>query len=203
MSKDDEVAAVRRVSRKPAALTEAPAPTPEPEPQEQQGADQGIAAAAKAAAPTPAGAPEPTLTRRKRTIAGDNRLDIPAHRKKPGWDYEWKTQRVMGQDVDASEAAQEFEQGWRPVPAREIPELVPPGYEGKYIVRLGQILMTRPEHLSAEARAEDYQLAETQKFDKLMAASAIPTARPGMINPTRTELTIEGVVGTHKAKPAA
>lgn len=149
------------------------------------------------------GQTEPVLTRRKRTVAGDDRLDLPKDKMKPGWDYEWKTQRVMGQDVDSSESAMVFEQGWRPVLASEFPDLVPPGYEGKHITRLGMMLFTRPMHLTLEARAEDYNLAETQKYDKLMSASAVQTARPGMINATKPEVSIEGVVGSHKAKAAA
>lgn len=141
------------------------------------------------------------LTRRPREAAGDTRLDIPEEYKRPGWDYQWDTSRVNGADVDPSYSATIYEGGWRPVLARSMPKLNVPGYTGKYVTRLGQILYTRPMHLTEEARAEAYTLAETQKVDKLMSASAVPVSRPGLMHSIKTEMSIEGVVGTHKAAP--
>lgn len=143
------------------------------------------------------------LTRRSRTVGSGNKLDIPQHRMKPGWDYEWKTETVMGMKVDDSETAEVHESGWRAVPPKDFPEMIPPDFKGKVIRRLGQVLMMRPMTLTLEARAEDYRLAETQKHDKLMAASAIPIEKRGAMNALAPEITIEGVVGAHRAKPAA
>lgn len=141
---------------------------------------------------------EPTQTRRTRTEGSGNWAEIPDKYRRPGWDYEYKTSRVNGADVDSSELSAVYEQGWRPVLARSMPDLVGPGYAGKHVQRYGQILYTRPMTLTSEARAEDYAIAETQKQDKLQAASAVPTARPGLINPFKNEMTIEGVVGVHR-----
>lgn len=143
------------------------------------------------------------LTRRSRFSGNSNKFDVPAEYKKDGWDYEYKTTRVNGADVDSSEMADIHEAGWRPVPARDMPRLCAPGYKGKTIERDGQILCMRPLHLTLEARAEEYEFAEKEKHDKLMAASAVPTARPGLVNPFKTEISFEGEVGVHKERSAA
>lgn len=219
-SDDEELGAARRVKRAPMSkgpdeeLANLP-PQPQPEPQ-----GGGISSAASQTSEESeqsrrvsevdqrtttltndddAPYDEASLTRRTRGASSDNRLELPENRMRAGWDYEYKTTKVMGAEVDSSEVAVYYEQGWRPVPAKEMPELCPPGYQGKYIERMGQLLYMRPMRLSVEARQESYELAEQQKFDKLMAASAVPTTRPGLINPFKTEMNIEGVVGSHKA----
>lgn len=209
MSDDKEVGPARRVKRKYEPVS--------PEGKALQEAEQnggGITGGVEQELQTRAAVPLPTmvgpqteeedetlLTRRARGVDGDTRLDVPDEYKREGWDYEYKTQRINGADVDSSDTAQIYEAGWRPVLAKSMPKLNPPGYTGKYVSRLGQILYTRPMSLTDEANAESFKLAEDQKFDKLMAASAVPTSRPGMIVPTKSELSIEGVVGTHRAAP--
>lgn len=143
------------------------------------------------------------LTRRSRFSGNSNTFDVPAEYKKDGWDYEWKTTRVNGADVDGADMASIHESGWRPVPAHDMPRLCAPGYKGKTIEQRGQILCMRPMHLTLEARAEEYAFAEKEKHDKLMAASAVPTARPGLVNPFKTEISFEGEVGSHREKSAA
>lgn len=143
------------------------------------------------------------LTRRSRLSNAVGDFDVPEEYKKDGWDYEWKTTRVNGQDVDGADMAFIHENGWRAVPAHHMPKMCAPGYKGKTIERRGQILCMRPMHLTLEARAEEYAFAEKEKHDKLMAASAVPTARPGLVNPFKTEISFEGEVGTHREKSAA
>lgn len=163
---------------------------------------QTVGLAAPAAAPVEP--PEPALTRRSRTASGDNNFDVPNEFKKPGWDYEWKTIRVVGADVDGYELASYHEQGWRPVKGAEMPKMLAPGDRASTIDRLGQRLMTRPQHLTDQARAEDYQIAETQKLDKLKAASAIPIAgsAAGKMHGQVDHFEIENVVGTTGPKAA-
>jgi hypothetical protein len=143
------------------------------------------------------------LTRRSRRSDSGDQFHVPEELKKDGWDYEWKTTRINAADVDGSELAFIHEQGWRPVKAKDMPRMCAPGYRGKTIERLGMILCMRPMHLTLAARAEDYEIAETQKQDKLQAASAVPTARPGMINPFVDKMEFVGEVGTHRKKGAA
>lgn len=196
----------KRVPRKPAAKAVEEAGAAE-------GFPSGIAAAAKpiesapaerasAEPATAAATPEPTLTRRSRKAGGGNPFEIPEKLKKPGWDYEWKTVKVMGELVDDSDLADIHEQGWRPVPAEQMKELLAPGSTAKTIDRRGQRLFMRPMHLTEEARREDREIAETQKYDKLRAASAIPISRPGLMNAQVDTMQIEGEVGTHRPKAA-
>lgn len=143
------------------------------------------------------------LTRRKNQGDGDARLDVPEKYRKPGYDYEWKTARVNGADVDQSEVAEVYENGWRPVLAASMPDMVTPGFVSKYISRLGQILYTRPMHLTEEANREQYDRAERQKFEKLRTASDIQMPKSTMKSLNRG-IEIHGEAGTHKgfAKPA-
>ena len=56
--------------------------------------------------------------------------------------------------------------GWEPVPADRHPELMPKGYKGADIMRKGQILMERPEELTAEARMYERRAAAAQVRNK-------------------------------------
>lgn len=145
------------------------------------------------------------LTRRSRIngVGADNWADIPESYKKPGWDYEYKTTRYEGKDVDPSEMAFVFEQGWRPVRPQDMPGLCPPGYKGATIERYGQILCMRPMRLTLQARAEDYEIAEQQKNDKIASASAVPVAKPGKMNPFVEKLEIYHEAGKHVERGAA
>lgn len=114
---------------------------------------------------------EPQLTRRSRTLGGDNSFDVPEKFKKPGWDYEFKTIRIIGADVDGYELASYHQQGWRAAKPSDMPGMMPPGSTEKTIDRLGQRLFMRPMYLTDQARAEDYQIAERQRSDKLLSAA--------------------------------
>lgn len=202
---EEEIAPIRRVKRTPAPVEQEPVagiggdasndspfsepvletrrPTASALPPQTEGADDEA---------------EPELlTRRSRAGETDSRLDIPDEYKRPGWDYEWKTSRINGADVDMSDTAQIYEGGWRPVLAASMPKLCSPGWTGKYISRLGQILYTRPMHLTDEARQEDYDFAERQKFERLKHASDIEMPKSSMRS-MKPQIEIEGVVGTHK-----
>lgn len=160
---------------------------------------------AQAAAPATiidaAGKPEPRLTRRPRTLGGDASFDIPDKYKKPGQDYEWKTITVIGAAVDGSELAMYAEQHWTEVRPAEMPGMMAPGYEGKTIDRRGQRLFKRPKYLSEEAVTESYNIAETQKYDKLKSASSIPIGRPGLMSAQVDKMEISGEVGRAPETP--
>lgn len=140
---------------------------------------------------------EELLTRRSNKGDGDARLEIPAEYKRSGWDYEWKTEKINGATVDDSEVAETFEHGWRPVLAKSMPKMMTPGFTSKYIRRLGQILYTRPQHLTDEANQEEYARAEQQKYDRLKHASDIQMPKSSMRS-KKAEISLDAEFGSHK-----
>lgn len=80
-----------------------------------------------------------------------------------GWTYQWCNHTVY----NAPETAHQVmlaENGWTPVPAERHPGyFMPADYTGP-IIRDGLMLMEQPDILTAEARAEEKQKADAQKF---------------------------------------
>jgi hypothetical protein len=145
------------------------------------------------------------LTRISRYDTANQPLMLPDHRRKPGWDYEFKTISVLGQPVDGSDFAFWHQQGWRPEQPKDWPELCPPGYSGATVDQRGQRLFGRPKRLSQEAAAEDYQAAKQQEIDRMRAAQeGRPTGggaadvRGIVVKPLQFE--IEGEAGTYANK---
>lgn len=126
---------------------------------------------------------------------------LPDHLKRAGWDYEFKTTEILGQPARISDRALEHRQGWRPVPAEDVAELLPPGFTGRYYEIDGQILMMRPKKLSVAAKNELYEKAERQKRDKLRSALASDPGGAAKHDPrmprTAATITLEGEVGVH------
>lgn len=141
------------------------------------------------------------LTRRSRHDGQQNPYDIPAHLRKPGWDYEYKGDRVMNQPVSTSEIVGVREAGWRPVPSKDMLEICPPGWDKQYVERDGMTLHMRPMHLTEEARREDYEHAQGIKASRLQASaigaqiSRDPRMPAGV---TKDGLKIQGEVGHHR-----
>ena len=113
------------------------------------------------------------VTRRSRRDGGFNSFDIPAHLKKPGWDYQWVTTRVLNEPVDDSKLVEAREGGWREVKPSEMPELVR-DQSGNAIEREGQRLFMRPMHLTDAARQEDREIAAELRYNKLAQAMSTP-----------------------------
>ncbi len=173
-------------------------------------ARQGVAAQ-----PGPAARAEPT--REKALPAGDfvrrRRVDrqvgvfddLPMHRKKPGWDYQWITIRVLAQPVDRSNIRDFRENGgWQVQLIKDWPEYGDPSDAPDAPVETGgQMLVGRPLHLTEEARAEDYQAAVQQQRDRMVAAASgrsairgeegMPSGRVTRVVPL--EISLEGVAG--------
>lgn len=100
---------------------------------------------------------------RKRTGNTDP-YAIPQHIIPTGWDYQWNTYTVVGQEAVDSQILM-AENGWRPVPAeRHAGMFMPEGYKGQ-ILRGGMRLEERPKVLSEEAKREDYERAVGQVRD--------------------------------------
>lgn len=134
---------------------------------------------------------EMTLTRRSRLERDVDGIYFPERLKKPGWDYQFVTVRVMNQDqgrIDDSELVMWEDQGWRPCLARDYPELAGRGVsEDKPIEMRGSRAYERPKHLSLEAAEEDRIFAEEQRVDRTRAAATgggsdgIPGDRRGLV----------------------
>jgi hypothetical protein len=168
------------------------------DPTEDRGQRRVATSAAPATVPIGGDDAPDRLTRRSRVNRGSDDFDVPEDCKKPGWDYEWKSLTVMGQPVDGADMAKIYGQGWRPVAASEMPDLVPPGWDKKTIERYGQILMTRPMHLTQAARREDRQIADEQLADKLRGAVASAGGKIG--TPRLETMEITGHVGVAKQR---
>lgn len=131
------------------------------------------------------------LTRRSRLERDVDGIYFPERLKKPGWDYQFVTVRVMNQDqgrIDDSELVMWEDQGWRPCLARDYPELAGRGVSGdKPIEMRGSRAYERPKHLSLEAAEEDRIFAEEQRVDRTRAAATgggsdgIPGDRRGLV----------------------
>lgn len=101
---------------------------------------------------------------RKRTGNTDP-YAIPPHIIPTGWDYQWNTYSVVGQQAVDSQILM-AENGWRPVPAqRHAGMFMPEGHKGE-VLRGGMRLEERPMALTREAREEDNQRATGQVRDQ-------------------------------------
>lgn len=89
-----------------------------------------------------------------------------------GWTYEWRRHTVQGQE-DPAYAVQLDMKGWQPVPVSRHPEMMPKDYSGSTIIRKGQMLMERPQEITARARIMEKKRALDQvriKEDQLRSA---------------------------------
>lgn len=145
------------------------------------------------------------LTRRSLSDEALDGFIIPAHLKKPGWDYEFKARTCVGQPISSHMIAIERNQGWRPAPARDFLEILPPEYTGNTVEFGGQILMMRPMRLSREARNEMIDKADRQRQEKLKQAIAGPSDQdhrmPRVLLDDKFKSRIEGEVGTWRPNP--
>lgn len=146
------------------------------------------------------------LTRRS---LGEHEIEysIPKHLQRPGWEYEFKARSVLGEPVNSSVVARERNQGWRPVPASDVAELLPPGYDKPTYEIDGLVAVMRPRRLQVEARNEMMAKADKQKRDKLQQALVGDSQHPlmpreswGPQGPRRGAPLIEGEIGTYRPR---
>lgn len=103
------------------------------------------------------------LTRRRTTVGDIHH--VPREEIPKGWDYQWNTVTVTGQDMREEQMVM-MQNGWRPVPAsRHAGRWTPPEFTGAIIVK-GLRLEERPTALGDEARAEDIANAKAQVRDQ-------------------------------------
>lgn len=89
-----------------------------------------------------------------------------------GTSYEWKRSTIFGKN-DVYYDREMLEQGWRAVPAKRHPFLMPDGYEGP-IIRDGLILMERAIELTNEAKQELAAAAFDQVHTKMQQLGEAP-----------------------------
>lgn len=116
------------------------------------------------------------LTRERRGGAGSD-FDVPLQGRRAGWDYQWWTTHIVGQEVDPSYTVEITRGSWFPVPASHFPQLCPPGWSRPTIDRQGQRLYMRPMRLTEEARAEAARHAVEQKQARLQQAQTGDSGR--------------------------
>lgn len=165
----------------------------------QQGQQHTVGATEASRAERPIDAEQIT---RQRYGDGTNEFEIPAHLKRPGWDYQWRTTHIVGQPVDPSETQANYRGGWRPVKPSEMPDMVPPGWTKDTIERMGQIMMMRPQHLSDEATLEFEKRAYEQQEMKNRAVLAGQEFHDmaGVVRPVNQGFTLEGEAGRTRGK---
>lgn len=121
------------------------------------------------------------FVRRRRDERTIGSFEIPPHRQKMGWSYQWLTIRVLNQPVDPSDI-RDFTHngGWRAVQARDIPEMADAGCPPDAPIETkGHRLYIRPMSLTRQAQEEDMQFAQEQQRDRTLAAASGKSARKG------------------------
>ena len=82
-----------------------------------------------------------------------------------GFDYQWKTKTVLGEEQH-SYIVELARQGWEAVPLSRHPEMMPNGWHGETIEVEGLVLMERPSILTQEARAQEAHAAREAVMTK-------------------------------------
>lgn len=94
-----------------------------------------------------------------------NPFDLPEEfveqTRAEGYDLEWKTEMVQGQDKITYQAKLQAN-GWRPVPARRLPGMYAREDDEGPVRYDGMILMERPMSLTIEAREDEAHKAREQ-----------------------------------------
>jgi hypothetical protein len=113
------------------------------------------------------------LSRYERGMGG---LEVPESERKPGWDYAFFPDTIMGQPVEhlaPQMGPQALEEGgWEPELARDHPRMVKHGTDPNSVVRRGShTLYCRPKHLTLAALEEDLVEANKQLRDKILGAT--------------------------------
>lgn len=113
----------------------------------------------------PQDAPPPDMPVAPRTITlrgPEHRFDVDTRKRPAGMTYEWKRVSVMGAE-DEEHQINLAMNGWTPVPAERHPELMGLNpKKGGHIKRGGQVLMERPNELTALSRTMEGDRAREQ-----------------------------------------
>lgn len=112
-----------------------------------------------------------------------NRLEVPdlIRNRNDGVSFEFKRHTVHGQE-DPFYLGNMRQQGWEPVDATDVPEMVPEGMTGSVIID-GQMLMARPQELTDKARAEVAKLSSQQMADRARMLGIAPNGQAPRLAP--------------------
>lgn len=107
----------------------------------------------------------------------EDRHNIPEAIKlrNEGISFEWKRHTCKGEE-DPFYIAGMRRQGWEPVDAADVPELVPEGYTGSVVVD-GQLLMARRQELTDQAHREVAELSRRQIAERERANGLAPSGQ--------------------------
>lgn len=116
-------------------------------------------------------------------VTNQNRLEIPDEVRKrfPDVSFEFKRKSCYGQE-DPSHMALMRRQGWEPVYAEDVPEMVPEGTSGAMETD-GLALMARPQELTDRARAEVKRLSDAQMQAQQLKNGLAPNGHAPRISP--------------------
>lgn len=103
------------------------------------------------------------LTRR-RTQTGDQ-YHVPPNEIPDGWSYQWNPVSILNEETTKMQI-ENYENGWRPVPAnRHAGRWTKPGTVGEIVIE-GLRLEERPQELTNEALREEERKAKQQLRDQ-------------------------------------
>jgi hypothetical protein len=91
----------------------------------------------------------------------------------PGWEYEWKSRKVMNQE-NHSYMTELFRTGWVNVPTSRHPEMMPSEGKETIIERKGMVLMERPKEINDEVRNIELKKARSQVYRKEAQLAGTP-----------------------------
>ena len=104
---------------------------------------------------------------------GNDRFYVDASKIPDGWTYEWKTRTIYNKE-DPAYQVNLARTGWTTVPRTRHPEMMPAGHLGDTIEVDGQVLMERPEMITAQVRGADARRARDQVRAKEEQLGAAP-----------------------------
>lgn len=135
-------------------------------------------------------------TRKRRSDA--DQFHIPPEIIPDGWDYQWVTFSVYGQEQTANLVSMQ-ENGWTPVPAdRHAGMFMPAEHKGS-IIRDGLMLVERPMALTIEARQEEHRKSRTQSNDARRLFGMRGAPEKGFVTDTPTARRVNGVTTSYES----
>ena len=128
---------------------------------------------------------------------GNDRFYVDPSKIPDGWTYEWKTRTIYNKE-DPAYQVNLARTGWTTVPRVRHPEMMPAGHPGDTIEVDGQVLMERPEMITAQVRNMDNRRARDQVRAKEEQLGAAP---PGHFERDINRSTRPKVSRSYKAMP--
>ncbi len=132
-------------------------------------------------------------TRRPTETLVDGDFEIPraVYARFAGFDFQWMTVKVFNEPVDPGDLVRYAEAGWKALPGKLAPEMLPNGIDMATVDRAGSRLFVRPMALSIAARNELTDKANEQKQARMAAALA---GDPGPLKRVTTDYSNERVI---------